>query len=89
MATPGGELRCEAVSNEFLDGEDRLDEEGELRLIGLGWASPNPNFKQLWDEPIPFAEVGERMARTLTDVYGVDDLDDVIFMYGRRVVPRT
>jgi hypothetical protein len=88
IASRDGDLRCEAVSNTFLVGDDRLHGEAELRLIGLGWASADPlgdpNFKQLWEEPIPFVEVGGRMARTLVEVYGACGLDDVTFTFGRR-----
>ena len=82
-----GELYCEAVSNEYLDDEDRLAGDAELELIGLGWSSAEPNFKQLWDEPIPFNEVAERMARTLIEVFGARGLDDVTFTYGDRTPP--
>src|SRR5262245_12102039 len=71
LPTEQGELYCEAVGNHYLEGADRLDEEAELDLIGLGWSSPTPNFSQLWDEPIPFAEIGDRMARTLIEIFGV------------------
>ena len=85
IPTEQGELYCEAVGNTYLEGADRLDESAELDLIGLGWSSPTPNFSQLWDEPIPFAEIGERMARTLTEIFGVQSDEDVTFTYGDRV----
>ena len=88
LPTEHGDLYCEAVSNAHLDGDDRLDADAELRLIGLGWASADPfgdpNFKQIWEEPIPFLEVGCRMARTLVEIYGVGGVDDVTFTLGRR-----
>ena len=84
IATPRGELYCEAVGNHYLDPDFRIDQEAELTLIGLGWSSPTPQFSQLWDEPIPFAEVGERMARTLVEVFGAQGVSDVSFVLGLR-----
>ena len=83
IATEHGELYCEAVGNEYLDPETRINEEQELALIGLGWSSPTPQHSQLWDEPIPVAEVGCRLARTLIEVYGATGLQDLTFTYGR------
>jgi hypothetical protein len=83
VATALGELYCEAVGNEYLEPGARIDDEQELALIGLGWSSPTPQFSQLWDEPIPFANVAERMARTLVEVFGAAGVADVTFTYGR------
>jgi len=83
VATELGELYCEAVGNEYLEPNAHIDEEQELALIGLGWSSPKPQFCQLWDEPIPFAEVAERMARTLVEVFGAAGRGDVTCTYGR------
>jgi hypothetical protein len=84
LPTEQGELYCEAVGNHYLEGADRLDDEAELDLIGLGWSSPTPNFSQLWDEQLPFAEIGDRMARTLIEIFGVQHDEDVTYTYGRR-----
>jgi hypothetical protein len=66
--------------------DEHLSPAQELALIGLGWSSPTPQFSQLWDEPIPFAEVGMRMARTLIEVFGALGVCDVTFTYGRSAI---
>ncbi len=83
IPTLQGELYCEAVGNEYIEPAQHLDQSAELHLIGLGWSSPTPNFSQLWDEPIPFADIGNRIARTLIDVYGARG-DDLTYTYGTR-----
>lgn len=84
LPTRRGELYCEAVGNKFLEPDHWVDMDQELTLIGLGWSSPTPNFGQLWDEPIPFTEVGDLMARTLGQVFGASDISDITFTYGMR-----
>src|SRR5687768_2113938 len=41
-----GWLLCEAVSNEFLEGEDRISPAVEAALIDVGWKAPRSECSQ-------------------------------------------
>jgi hypothetical protein len=84
LPVDGGGLLCEAVSNEFLSGTDRLTTHDEQNMIDLGWASPDPNFKQLWDAPVPVHVVADRLVATLTRVYRLQDPSSLTVTIGPR-----
>lgn len=72
-----GGLRMETTSNTYLMGEDRLTEEQESRLLGLGWRAPSdardgsPNFYVDLPWPIDASAVARRTARTLAEIHRV------------------
>lgn len=68
-------LFAEAVSNTYLQGSSRLNEEDIARLGRLGWSAPtgadHPNFHR-WYDLDNVQTVARHVAQTLRDVYHVD-----------------
>jgi hypothetical protein len=84
LPVDGGGLLCEAVSNEFLSDPHRLTPEDELKMVDLGWASPDPNFRQLWEAPVPVHVVAHRIVATLERVYRLQDPSKIAVTIGER-----
>ncbi|AEV86739.1 hypothetical protein ACWT_5721 [Actinoplanes sp. SE50] len=71
-------LSIEAVANEFLPDEVRLDEAGQRRLTELGWAAPDPPASYNWHQDTAFPirsdearRLATMMAVTLDEVFRV------------------
>jgi hypothetical protein len=65
-------IRGEAVSNDFLIGDKRLDRRTQLKLVSLGWNRPTklqPNYWQTWDDADTPASVA---VQTLKDAFGIE-----------------
>lgn len=87
-AHPSSGLRAEAVSNGYLEGDERLTGEQVVALEALGWSHPNltpeeaapecqprgsPNFFRDFPRPVPCDEVARLVVRTLAEALGVAD----------------
>lgn len=64
---------CEAVSNEFLEPGDALDDDQLSRLASLGWRPPMESTPNWWygEDARSAADVAVASVRALRDVYGV------------------
>lgn len=85
----GGVLgfRAEASGNQWLPAGHQLDAAQEERLADLGWQRPGAgpgarNWLREWDEPVPFADVAAVAVRTLREVYGAVDPDELRYRSG-------
>jgi len=83
LAPPGGGLIAECVSNEYLEGDERLSVENEELLPTLGWDWPSPPQKRNWffhDEVLNSGSaIGMLLMKTLREVFGLAD-DDIVTM---------
>jgi hypothetical protein len=74
-------LIVEAVSNDGLPPDHRLDADREAEMLALGWTPPEPPPGQPnWFSKVPWptptaagAELAHRLTRTLADVFGVPE----------------
>lgn len=67
-------LRGEAISNRFLEGEERLSKLTQATLNQLGWKPANtrfPNFWRTWPTGADRAEVSAVAVRTLREAFGI------------------
>jgi hypothetical protein len=68
----GGTIRGEAISNNFLLSDRKLDRRTQSKLVSLGWNRPNrwqPNYWQTWDDTETPASVA---VRTLHEAFGIE-----------------
>ncbi len=74
-SNPQNGLHAEAVSNEFLDPEARLDQEQIRRLHLLGWKDPesSPNYERDWIAATDADRwaIAREILQTCVDVYGM------------------
>jgi hypothetical protein len=86
-ARDGGGLRVEAVSNHYLEGDERLDRAQIRRLKQLGWLAPtyvpdqprktrrtrkgSPNYYRYHEGEVDYAAVAGMLVATLREVYNV------------------
>lgn len=77
-------MRAEAVSNAFLQGDDRLTQLEIDALLAAGWRAPtsdasatasedpdgSPNFWREWPDPVPCDEVAHAAIAVLRDIDG-------------------
>jgi hypothetical protein len=86
-ARDGGGLRIEAVSNHYLEGDERLDRAQIRRLKQLGWLAPtyvpdqprksrrtrkgSPNYYRDHEGEVDYAAVAGMLVATLREVYNV------------------
>ena len=76
------DVYCEAVSNNFLEGKEQLNEAQEAQLLKLGWnANDNSNFSRevILDTPKALTEAVNWIGQTAKDVYGIEVTDDTEF----------
>jgi type III secretion system-like peptide-binding chaperone len=72
-------LYCEAVSDEFLEPECQLGDEGASRLRSLGWNEPSSRNNPNWWRNYPlrnegdFEAIAAELVETLSVVYGYDN----------------
>ena len=81
-------LRIEAAGNEYLASTRPLTPAQVERLAGLAWRAPGPddpcrNYTQEWPTPAPFADVARLTVRTLREVYGVGQPEELRSKYAR------
>lgn len=67
-------LRCEVVSNEFIEPMDRLDAASASKMKELGWRGPAPNWWQDWSvgHHDDVDELAAIFVDTLRDVYSYE-----------------
>lgn len=97
-----GGLRAEAVSNNFLVGETRLDNRQTIAMLRLGWQTPtgnlesstphrdpegSPNFFMQLPPPIDYPKLARLAIRTLRDVYKIASAADMRFELAPRQRP--
>jgi len=70
----GGDVLGEAVSNDYLTGDDRLSAATIRRLGVLGWrkqgTAARRNFSQRWAAPVEVGEVAGVAVTTMAQAYG-------------------
>jgi Tfp pilus assembly protein PilF len=86
-------MRIEAVSNNYLEREDRLSSEACRALRAMGWRPPtydpaavsshprtgSPNFHHDFDAPVPFARLATLAVRTLRTIYGIQRPEELTY----------
>ena len=77
-------LYGEAVSNNWLSGENKLDETQIAKLEAMGWMPPDHdsgNFWRTWENVRDIRDlspVADDVIRTFTDVYGANPYQETI-----------
>jgi serine/threonine-protein kinase len=69
-------VRCEAISNNFLTGPDRLTRSTVAALTDLGWNAPTkevPNFWKTYRAGTAQTTLARLARRTMNDVFGISD----------------
>lgn len=85
LAHEDGSILCEASSNNFLEGSDRLSRRQERALADLGWTEPGAESRPNWwtaeatTSPDTRA-VARRLLETLEDVFGMRGSDTIVAM---------
>ena len=85
LAQEDGSILCEASSNNFLEGPDRLSRRQERALADLGWTEPGAESRPNWwtaeatTSPDTRA-VARRLLETLEDVFDMRGSDTIVAM---------
>jgi hypothetical protein len=70
-------LVAETVSNEYLDGPDRLTPRQHRMMLDRGWLPPDlaegwPNYRRHYDETVPIRDISYELVAVLDLVLGID-----------------